>query len=92
MSRTLHCLRITWTAFCGIACVLLIVLWGKSVPIDGHIVILGDPVPIFLLAVLIAVLGYVPWIPFFWRFTLDTLLFVTALVAVVLWLIVNSVR
>ena len=30
MGRDLHYLRITWTAFCGIACVLLIVLWVRS--------------------------------------------------------------
>jgi glucan phosphoethanolaminetransferase (alkaline phosphatase superfamily) len=30
MSRTLRYLRILWTIFCGIACVLLIVLWVRS--------------------------------------------------------------
>ena len=30
MFRFLKYLRITWTVFCGIACVLLIVLWVRS--------------------------------------------------------------
>jgi hypothetical protein len=30
MSRSLRYLRITWTVFCGIACVLLVVLWVRS--------------------------------------------------------------
>lgn len=30
MRKSLRYLRITWTAFCGIACVLLILLWVRS--------------------------------------------------------------
>ena len=85
-------LRIAWSVFWGVAAVLLIALWGKSLPIDGHIVTFGDPVPIFFLALLIAVLAYLPWNPLFWRFSLDTLLFITTLVALVLWMIVYAIR
>src|SRR5436190_2567080 len=80
-------LRILWTAFCGIACVLLIALWGKSLSIDGHIITFGDPVPLFLLAVLFAGLAYLPWNQLFWRFSLSDILFVTAVIALVLFVV-----
>src|SRR6267378_2351347 len=39
MSRFLRYLRITWTVFCGIACVLLIALWVRSYRWQERIVI-----------------------------------------------------
>jgi hypothetical protein len=80
--RLVRWLRIAWSVFWGTACVLVFLLWGKSFPIDGHIVTFGDPVPFFLLAVLIGVLAYLPWNRLFWRFSLRTLLIATTLVAV----------
>ena len=48
MRKSLRYLRITWTVFCGIACVLLIVLWvrsyraGDSTRADGDYVSYDD--------------------------------------------------
>ncbi len=138
-------LRITWTVFCGIACVLLIALWVRSyrsadTTQNGSIVsmagklyfhqqfaytqqpgellpanwmpqkffslltLVGPPgmqivphgvglaVPYWWLAWPTSLLALFPWIPWSTRFSVRTLLIATTLVAVVLGLIVWSVR
>jgi hypothetical protein len=144
-------LRITWTAICGIACVLLIVLWVRSynrtetvsktnknlisttfgsgyglayfIRSDDSAVVFGNPfeaaeesgwkyssvagpphklgwksdakllivpVPYWCPVLLAAALATAPWLTR--RFSLRTLLVATTLIAVVLGLIVWSIR
>jgi hypothetical protein len=155
MKRFLRYLRIAFSAFCGIACVLLIVLWVRSATnvdalqgplskegfwhcqtIEGHIVLylvkgtredkLGEwnagtisleavkagmegailgkgnlswewpaahdiaSVPCWVPTVCVFALGIVPWLP--WHFSLRTLLIAMTLIAVVLGLIVWTLR
>jgi hypothetical protein len=154
MRTSLRYLRITWTVACGIACVLLIVLWARSYlvtdviywrvsqprtislesstgrvfftvndggnyysPDDWHVGYASDnypievapgnlgfgflrdrvylrslQIPIWFLAGLSGVLAATPWIRWFHRFSLRTLLIATTLVAMMLGLLVWAVH
>ena len=79
-------LRIAWSVFWGIACVLLIVwglFWFNPWGVDIS-------VPYSFLILLTSMVAVSPW--FLWRFSLRTLLIVTTLVAVGLGAIVYAVR
>ena len=74
---------------------------GQLVPVSGTLVIMNDSststamrhaIPHWPLALIAAILGTVPWIPWSICYSLRTLLIVTTLIAVLLGLIVRSVK
>ena len=81
-------LRITWTVFCSIACVLLILLWVQDYRATRLIASLPYAFPL-LISFGLAV---APWVSGQTRFSLRTLLIVTTLVALVLGLAVYAAR
>ena len=79
--RLIRGLRIAWTAWWGILCVLLVEACIRYSMTPQHL-----NIPYWIPILLTALLAIVPWFP--WKFSLRTLLIATALIAVLLGLVV----